>query len=510
MDTMSVPMKTILVASSLLLASFVSKASAQGMFPFGPQNYSHDFQVFAPVELDLDNLPSDGSNGYFLEYDKLNWSYSGERVTVGDPDVVAFAEEIFLQNPGDDGVRPMTFRIQNSLQDVAPDAGFMMGNRYEFGYRDQHAGWFINILDGPELNQRQVHGFGENLPGIDPDYTDGSDDPDSVGPVGEVRAFGFGSVPVLFKVPEGGLLGFRDYLNPAGAHSGTVGGPILYVGNYGNPIFAEPVDLDDGQVFRRADDLDGDGIGGSAAILGDLNMDGTIDDDEIIGFITDFDDLHLFNVYFDQVTIRNRTETDGVELMWSHRLRNRKRMAKRQNGHVEIFYGARFLKLDDTFNVEALGSILGRSFWDTSIMNQIVGPQIGGRLVNQRGRWTMRTDVRFMAGVNIQDWDQTGAVGEELIPGALNRPLYLRSTAFSYGKTEREFSPVGELRFETRYNLTQAMSLKLGYTATYIGNIRRAANSINYELGTQTMGFADNGTQDMFINGINFGVEFRH
>ena len=37
-----------------------------------------------------------------------------------------------------------------------------------------------------------------------------------------------------------------------------------------------------------------------------------------LGIIHDCEDLHVFNVFFDSVTIRNTTETDGVEVMWSH------------------------------------------------------------------------------------------------------------------------------------------------------------------------------------------------
>ena len=46
----------------------------------------------------------------------------------------------------------------------------------------------------------------------------------------------------------------------------------------------------------------------------------------------------------------------------------------------------------------------------------------------------------------------------------------------------------------------------LGYTGTYIGNIRRAAPSVKYYL--PNMGYRDAGTQDMLTNGFDFGCEF--
>ena len=143
------------------------------------------------------------------------------------------------------------------MTDVPPDAGFAFGNRYELGYRDHDNGWIVGVLDGPHLSQGQFYGFardpalGGGLPPfIDPDYTDGSDVGPGGGPVaeGDFRAFGFGSVPVLFEAPEGYLVGFRDYVNfLEEVVAGTQGGPFLYVGNYGGDL--EP-GTDDDEIKR--------------------------------------------------------------------------------------------------------------------------------------------------------------------------------------------------------------------------------------------------------------------
>ena len=122
----------------MLLAALAGRASGQENLPFGPSNYEHDFQLFAPLELDLDNSQEDQYSGYFFEYQKLFWSYSGERVTVGDPQVVQLAGDHLSANPQDEGtIRRRRIKIQNGLTDVPPDAGFAFGNRYEFGYRDR-------------------------------------------------------------------------------------------------------------------------------------------------------------------------------------------------------------------------------------------------------------------------------------------------------------------------------------------------------------------------------------
>lgn len=498
--------KYMLVASGALLVALLGKANAQHNLPPGPANYEHDLQLFAPLELDIDNLPPDDYAGYFFEYNKLFWSYTGERVTVGDPDIVEFAEIIYYDNASDEGDPPPPHQITNTLNDVPPKAGFAMGNRYELGYRDRDNGWLISVLDGPELNQTEFYGFqpretdGGIPPFIDDDYTDGTDIGPGNGPIadGDFRAFGFGSVPVLFETPPGYLYGFRDYLNfLVGAQIGTQGGPYLYVGNYGGSTETDDADFD---FFRLTDDLDEDLIPGAAIIVDE--------DDNIIAIVTDFDDLHRFNIFFDNVTVHNATETNGVELMWSHRLTNRHWQAKHQNNYLQMYYGVRYLELYDQFDVTANGSILGRSTWNTSFTNQIVGPQVAMKWVNQRQRWRLQADARFMFGYNTADWDQTGLMGENLIPGAVNRLLYARPTAFSHGLQEQEFAPVGELRFQASYQVTKSFAIKAGYTGMYMGGIKRAATSVRYRL--PDMGYANSGTQDFLSNGLDLGIEFCH
>jgi hypothetical protein len=225
-------------------------------------------------------------------------------------------------------------------------------------------------------------------------------------------------------------------------------------------------------------------------------------------FLHDFDDLHKFDVFFDQVTVHNRTTTAGIEAMWTHELTRQHYMAKHKNNTVTLSWGARFLRMYDEFDVNAIGSVLGDSFWDTSFENNIVGPQIGLRWVNERQRWRIQADARFMAAANIANWNQLGLIGEELIPGAINRLLYARPTAFSHQVRETEFSPVGELRVATTYHVTSAFSLHLGYTGSVVGGVKRAATSVHYSL--PEMGYVDAGTQELIINGIDFGLEFVH
>jgi Putative beta barrel porin-7 (BBP7) len=375
-----------------------------------------------------------------------------------------------------------------------------MGDRYEVGYRDKGNGWMFGILDGPEQSQFAVYGMsptlqGTSLPGTPPI------DPSYVGPVsqGQLYALGFGNVHVNFDTPTGYLQGFRDYLNTfADAALGTQVGPLAYVGNYGGML---EDDIDDDPMitfFRLTDDLNGNFIFGSAVIIDPVTGQITV--------LTDYGDLHTFNIAFDQVQVRSRTKMTGVEAMWTHELTNRHYMAQHQNNHVELSFGARFMEVDDFFGFLADGGILGRTFSDTRIRNDIVGPQVRAKWTNQRQRWRLTGQTSLMFGYNSQNWSQENGIGAELVPGATNRLLYAQPTYSKHGLTFGQFSPVGELRLESAYYLTQAFALKLGYTGTYVGNIKRASTSVRYYL--PDMGYHNSGNQDLISNGVDFGVEF--
>ncbi len=480
------------IASCLLAVALAPVAHAVEEF-YDPG--AHDAQWFSPVDLDFNTRPIRKDNGFFFRYDKLSWAATGERVPIGDPNVQVFSEIIipdalaqsFSATSGPLTAAVLQYPIFNGLQDVAPTAQFAWGERYEFGRLDGGNGWQVSILDGPEVNSSNTFGNG-------PEQS------------------GFGSIHVNFATPDNFLLGFRNYWG-GGVETSffviptpTLNGPGIVPGN------ETPADF--------IDDLDGDGIEGFNFILGDIDGDGEIDDDEVIGIAVDLDDLHEFNVTFNQVNVRNVTETQGVELMRTHQLSNRHKEVKRQRSQWEIAYGVRFLRLRDRFSFDGTSDLLGTAAFTTEAENQIVGPQIRSKWTTQRGRWNLGIDGRFLFGYNITDADQTGSIGLDntdafgtvvnpgLVPGGFNRLISGQPTAFSYGRQDNEFSPTAELRANLSYQLTSAVALRLGYTAIFVDNISRASQITRYFL--PDMGLRPGGQQEIFINGANFGFEVVH
>jgi hypothetical protein len=468
------PLLTLLAASA---------AQAQHLQPLGPVDYNPDFQLFAPADLGSFGEPPPPKEGYFLTYDRMYWTIEGLNEGTGLDLPLFRSIEHFPGGPIEPPIVP------NSIMDDVPDAEHTWGNRYDLGYIVGHHGWLLSITEGFKQGQEARHGFDLVNPPIATDAT--------ITPL-NYFIIPLGSVVVNFTHPPGMMDGFID---ARVAETMGAGGVIVEGDEF--PYRA-------GDTF--ADDVDGDGIHGPDG----LDSDGDGVPDTVLGIPTDFDDLVTFLPTFDRLTSRNIVRMDSVELMKMYRCE------PFHHGSVfEFYYGARYFQFRDSFDVFGTGGTLGRSNWDTRATNNLVGPQLGGRFFNKRGRWTLQAECRFLAGYNIRDIKQEGKIGgwdvvptetpgtvlnrNGLVPSANNRPLYLNPTDFRWKHTEDQFSPVGELRVEAAYQLTKAVALKVGWTGLFVGNLARASTSVRYHL--PNMGILANDHQDVFSNGVNFGVE---
>jgi hypothetical protein len=242
------------------------------------------------------------------------------------------------------------------------------------------------------------------------------------------------------------------------------------------------------------------------------------------------------------VEFRNFTRMTGVELMKTYRY------PVQHNGGVwTISGGVRFFQLHDRF--DAAGTAAASSFingeipaggastatppaftptpaetevvaygaapisWDLGIDNDVVGPQIAVRYEVENGRWTVATDFRAMFGANFENASEYGYTGGPLtntVSGAgvtqqFGNPNQPSNNFFNKSDCI-EFAPLGELRLDAQYKITDNFSLKVGYTAILVTGIGRAANRIEYAL--PDMGIADGGNKEhYFANGVNFGFE---
>jgi hypothetical protein len=244
------------------------------------------------------------------------------------------------------------------------------------------------------------------------------------------------------------------------------------------------------------DDLNGNGIFGRSGQ--DTNGDGVPDAAAPIDNL----DTVTFPPLFDFVQATNETVLDTVEVM---RLYRAPRL--HNGGNFELMYGVRYFHLKDHFIVQGFGGVLDESFWDTRVENDIVGPQIGGRYSNQRGRWIFSAEGRLFAGANfIKALQRTVIATNFPADGSANAPANLTPFGAQDSDKETEFTPGGELRLQTTYQVTRSVGIKLGYTAMLIDNISRASNRVDYtlpDLGVLHI----NTNEDIVFQGISLGVE---
>ena len=230
----------------------------------------------------------------------------------------------------------------------------------------------------------------------------------------------------------------------------------------------------------------------------DINDNG-VDDDINGDGILDADDRVRYSTPMDILRVRDVVEIDSVELMKMHRFKPLHR-----GGVVELYGGARFLKYNELFQLIGTRGLMGNMLINTQTFNDIIGPQIGLRYSNTRERWTMSVEGRFLAGANFQGTRQEGNYASLAIPQRDTRPRRLYPNTFNNQADDVLFSPVGELRLQTAYNVTKNASFKLGWTGTFIGGIARATNQVDYTLPSFGI-LAD--SQHSFTHGVSVGFE---
>jgi hypothetical protein len=365
---------------------------------------------------------------------------------------------------------------------------------------------------------------------------------------------GFGNVHVNFETPSGYMSGFRDYLNfVSGASTGTQIGPVAYVGNYGG--VSEPDTDGDSSInfIRLTDDIDENGVFGAAVIV-TIGPNG----EPLITTLTDFDDLHTFNIAFDEIGIalqRGYQTSDVGGVLWVYEEEGTYRNAEqvsaeqaedaitsialdastirrgtgsrvvgvrarvpsrfvpqfskyaegRRGGGVGITYGYSEFNLFDRFYFEGNGGILGRTYSDTRSENWVTGPQAGLVALKSFGPLTLYAHGVAVAGINDVEMMQTNGIGTEMIPGAVNRPLYAQPTYSENAATSDEFTPAGMLWAEAGLQITKNSTIRVAWSGIFVDNVALSQDRVRYYL--PDMGFRDPGNQH-FIQQLFFcGIE---
>lgn len=298
---------------------------------------------------------------------------------------------------------------------------------------------------------------------------------------------------VSFITPPGYLAGIK------GTQGQTVPQPIT-------PGFQE--DLVGGVSVAGdgiVDNLDGDSTSGFFFILDDIDGNGTL---EIIADGVDFDDLHTFNIAFDRVLAAPRTEAQGMHVSHQHRITSKAEVPEESSPQIfELSYGARYLRLEERFQFDATGGVLGRTYMDMRYNNRLLGPQVSLDWRTNYAGWDCRVGSMLMLGYNFAEASQHATVGQPFAPGAINRPSSAEPDVIASARRHEEFASIAEVGASGSYTLRRNMALTLGYRALYMSELRHAGESIDWNL--PSFGILDSAGNDAWLEGLHASIEWR-
>ncbi len=260
--------------------------------------------------------------------------------------------------------------------------------------------------------------------------------------------------------------------------------------------FIDPFNIASNYIDVNGDgvqeDVNGNGIFGNT-LPNNVDTDADLVLDAYAG--PDAGDLVAQPISFPSVLVRNTTRFTTMEVMHVTRWD-----PLHSGATVEWLYGLRFMNLTDQFRfIGSGGSTIFNSLeFLNQINNYIIGPQVGIRGNRQIGAWRFGGEARLMAAANFQRVRLDGTF--------IGATFDVSPNAFDQATTNTEFAPVAELRLDVAYQLTNAISLRAGYTGIAAGGISRASRRVNYTLPALTI-LDDNKLDSFIINGFNFGVE---
>jgi hypothetical protein len=463
-----------------------------------------DFQFAAPASSTTSPYGSGPkrSRGWFFTIEDLAWSTSQpERTTVGDANFTPLVSY--------DGLG--YFQQQNSL-----DTGFIQptlrqGERLQLGYVGEDGkGWMVGTF--------VLH----------------SQTSSTVGTNAGVSFFS----PTIPGVPGTETQGFIPNFTNAAS-------------NFGNQPIGLDTDVNHNGVFGEDGRAIIQNIGGVPTVVG------------VVPAPIDYGDLIQLPIYFQQVVVKYSSNVWGTEVMRTWWLSKSRRADK---GYWDVMAGVRYLRFRDQFYFDGtnpqltgqaltattpiglsltgvyteVGGILGNTYFNQTAANYLVGPQAGLSWTKQRGRLGFNVQGRFSAAANFQTIRQTGQIIDVTDSQSLNatmvrEPLinnlvstvhgtsaqtglvpalqystpFLHPAAVNNTYHSTQFSPIGELRLNMTYQIFRNVQATVGWTGLVMGGIARSTNTVNYSL--PAMGILNTGNrQEVFIQGLNFGININH
>ncbi|CAL1151125.1 unnamed protein product [Cladocopium goreaui] len=136
--------------------------------------------------------------------------------------------------------------------------------------------------------------------------------------------------------------------------------------------------------------------------------------------------------------------------------------------------GIEYQRADSEFYFQGVGSVLGRTMVNTRIDHDLVGPRLGLGAVAESSIWRFEAVALGSVGYGWWERRQNGVFGEELIPGALNRPVVARTSVSANGDDGDGVAWSGEIRLTAGCQLTQRWRFDATWRYGFIGPVQDA------------------------------------
>lgn len=193
-----------------------------------------------------------------------------------------------------------------------------------------------------------------------------------------------------------------------------------------------------------------------------------------VGYMNDNDDGWNFvyeqsegNQFFNGQDIAAPTPTQLTSRLASVEINKVFRQQLKSGGWIEPYVGLRYFNLSDS-TIEDLGAlnlglIANANRFTQNVTNDAVGFNIGGRIVQRRGRWRFSNDLAISTNYNQQrffasDLTQVpgvGAVGPEIFTTEIT-------------ESDNAFVPAVDYRFELAYSITRDFGFRGGASFMYL------------------------------------------
>jgi hypothetical protein len=175
--------------------------------------------------------------------------------------------------------------------------------------------------------------------------------------------------------------------------------------------------------------------------------------------------------------------------------------------HVDLLAGFRYLNFDETLRIgehDAAADVVTSDRFGTH--NHFYGGQLGAEVELHHQQWLLDLWGKAALGANVETVNVLGTTlaGGQAAPGGL-----LASPAANGRHRRDQFAVVPELGVNVGYELLQHIRITVGYTILYVSDAARPGAQTGALLRLPHSSAFPFAASDFWVQGLNFGFEFR-